>query len=103
MPGVDHPLAHEIAHGRQAVTLLLDDAEQLALGVELGEEPPAERQRLLPDVGAGQGVGLFERLAPRPWVRAYQRAMNPLFRWWCGLALGFAVTACSSPSRLRTR
>lgn len=33
----------------------------------------------------------FERLAPRRWVRAYQRALNPLFRLWAGVALGFAV------------
>lgn len=33
----------------------------------------------------------FERLAPRRWVRAYQRAMNPFFRVWAGLAPGFAV------------
>jgi deazaflavin-dependent oxidoreductase (nitroreductase family) len=37
------------------------------------------------------GVGLFERLAPRRWVRAYQRAANPGFRWWAGFSLGWAV------------
>ena len=37
------------------------------------------------------GVGLFERLAPRRWVRAYQRAVNPLFRHWTGRAHGWAV------------
>jgi deazaflavin-dependent oxidoreductase (nitroreductase family) len=36
-------------------------------------------------------VGLFERLAPRRWVRAYQRAANPMFRRWAGLAAGWAV------------
>jgi deazaflavin-dependent oxidoreductase (nitroreductase family) len=37
------------------------------------------------------GLALFERLAPRSWVRAYQRAANPFFRLWTGLALGWAV------------
>ncbi len=37
------------------------------------------------------GVGLFERLAPRTWVRSYQRAVNPLFRHWAGRAHGWAV------------
>lgn len=35
-------------------------------------------------------VGLFERLAPRPWVRAYQRAANPLFRLWAGRTHGLS-------------
>jgi deazaflavin-dependent oxidoreductase (nitroreductase family) len=33
----------------------------------------------------------FERLAPRRWVRAYQRAVNPFFRLCAGVALGFGV------------
>ena len=37
------------------------------------------------------GLGLFERLAPRRVVRAYQRAVNPYYRWWTGRALGWAV------------
>jgi deazaflavin-dependent oxidoreductase (nitroreductase family) len=37
------------------------------------------------------GLGLFERLAPRRWVRAYQRTVNPWFRWGAGFAFGFAV------------
>ena len=37
------------------------------------------------------GLGLFERLAPRRWVRAYQRSVNPWFRWWAGIAFGFGV------------
>jgi deazaflavin-dependent oxidoreductase (nitroreductase family) len=37
------------------------------------------------------GVGLFERLAPRPWVRTYQRNVNRIFRSWAGRAHGFAV------------
>lgn len=37
------------------------------------------------------GVGLFERVAPRPWVRAYQRNANKLFRRLGGRAHGFAV------------
>ena len=37
------------------------------------------------------GVALFERLAPRRWVRAYQRAANPWFRRWTGIAFGWAV------------
>ena len=37
------------------------------------------------------GLGLFERLAPRRWVRAYQRTVNPWFRWWAGIAFGFGV------------
>lgn len=36
-------------------------------------------------------VGLFERLAPRRWVRAYQRAVNPMVRRWAGRAAGWAV------------
>ncbi len=36
-------------------------------------------------------MAMFERLAPRRWVRAYQRAVNPLFRLWAGVALGYAV------------
>jgi deazaflavin-dependent oxidoreductase (nitroreductase family) len=42
-------------------------------------------------VGYLVGVGLFERLAPRRWVRAYQRAVNPGFRRWAGRAHGWAV------------
>lgn len=48
-------------------------------------------------VGAGAGlaylvvVGLFERLAPRRWVKAFQRVANPTFRRWAGLAAGWAV------------
>jgi deazaflavin-dependent oxidoreductase (nitroreductase family) len=37
------------------------------------------------------GVGLFERLAPRRWVRAFQRAVNPWYLWWSGRAHGWAV------------
>ena len=37
------------------------------------------------------GVALFERFAPRRWVRAYQRRANPLYRWWTGIAFGWAV------------
>ncbi len=37
------------------------------------------------------GVGLFERLAPRTWVRSYQRTVNPFFRHWTGRAHGWAV------------
>lgn len=37
------------------------------------------------------GVGLFERVAPRTWVRAYQRTANRLFRLWAGRAHGFAI------------
>jgi deazaflavin-dependent oxidoreductase (nitroreductase family) len=36
-------------------------------------------------------LGLFERLAPRSWVRSYQRAVNPVFRTWTGTALGWAI------------
>lgn len=36
-------------------------------------------------------LGLFERLAPRGWVRAYQRTVNPIFRSWTGVAFGCAV------------
>ena len=36
-------------------------------------------------------LGLFERLAPRAWVRRYQRAVNPFFRSWAGVAFGWAV------------
>jgi deazaflavin-dependent oxidoreductase (nitroreductase family) len=34
---------------------------------------------------------LFERLAPRPWVSAFRRAMNPLYLPLAGLAPGWAV------------
>lgn len=34
---------------------------------------------------------LFERFAPRPWVLAFRRAMNPLVLPWAGLAPGWAV------------
>lgn len=34
---------------------------------------------------------LFERLAPRPWVVAFRRAMNPLYVPWAGVAPGWAV------------
>nr|CRL67245.1 deazaflavin-dependent nitroreductase family protein [Mycolicibacterium malmesburyense] len=37
------------------------------------------------------GAGLFERLAPRPWVHAYQRIANPAFRRIAGYAHGWAV------------
>jgi deazaflavin-dependent oxidoreductase (nitroreductase family) len=37
------------------------------------------------------GVGVFERLAPRRWVRTYQRSANRLFRPLGGRAHGFAV------------
>ncbi len=63
--------------------------------------PPGEpsRVRLRPlapaVVGIGVtyvlGVALFERLAPRRWVRAYQRAVNPFFGLWAGRSLGWAV------------
>ena len=33
----------------------------------------------------------FERLAPRRWVRTYQRAVNPFFRLWAGAAFGFGI------------
>lgn len=36
-------------------------------------------------------VALFERLAPRPWVRAYQRVNNRLFARWTGFAHGWAI------------
>ena len=36
-------------------------------------------------------VGLFERLAPRRVVRAYQRTVNPSYLTWTGLAFGWAV------------
>jgi deazaflavin-dependent oxidoreductase (nitroreductase family) len=34
---------------------------------------------------------LFERFAPRPWVSAFRRAVNPLLLPWAGLAPGWAV------------
>ena len=37
------------------------------------------------------GLGLFERLAPRPAVRTYQRTANRFFRTWTGVALGWAI------------
>jgi deazaflavin-dependent oxidoreductase (nitroreductase family) len=37
------------------------------------------------------GIGVFERVAPRRWVRAYQRSANRLFRPLSGRAHGFAV------------
>jgi deazaflavin-dependent oxidoreductase (nitroreductase family) len=37
------------------------------------------------------GFGLFERLAPRRWVRRFQRSVNPWYLWWTGRALGWAV------------
>jgi deazaflavin-dependent oxidoreductase (nitroreductase family) len=37
------------------------------------------------------GVGLFERLGPRAWVRTYQRNANRLLRRWIGRAHGFGV------------
>jgi deazaflavin-dependent oxidoreductase (nitroreductase family) len=37
------------------------------------------------------GPALFERLAPRPWVIAYQRAFMALYRPLAGLVPGWAV------------
>ncbi|MGH9187289.1 MAG: nitroreductase/quinone reductase family protein [Acidimicrobiales bacterium] len=37
------------------------------------------------------GTALFERLAPRPWVRAYQRFSGRLFRPSAGIVPGWAV------------
>lgn len=37
------------------------------------------------------GVAVFERLAPRRWVRSYQRVVNPFYEAWTGLAFGWAV------------
>jgi deazaflavin-dependent oxidoreductase (nitroreductase family) len=37
------------------------------------------------------GTASFERLAPRRWVRAYQRFANPLFAPVMGAVLGWAV------------
>lgn len=36
-------------------------------------------------------VGLFERVAPRRWVKAYQRAVNPMVRRWAGVTAGWAI------------
>jgi deazaflavin-dependent oxidoreductase (nitroreductase family) len=36
-------------------------------------------------------VPLFERVAPRSWVRAYARFANPFFEPWTGLIWGWAV------------
>jgi hypothetical protein len=46
-------------------------------------------------------VPLFERVAPRSWVRAYARFANPFFEPWTGLIWGWADIEANPRVRLR--
>lgn len=92
---VDDAFADERLDLRESVAVVFENADEVALGVELGEEPAADQERLGPDVCTGQPIHLSAPVFDHGQMRLDGGFEERLF--------GREVVVERSPSGLETR